>query len=415
MAVRTAGLAGRFALTMYLAKYFDLKDIGAFGLVAGAVGILPCALGCGINYFLSREIVGLPPLRAGMMLRDRLAFTLAMSLVATIVLATLAGIGLLPVRHNLPLLIWILIGESIAFDIHMSLISLRMAVAANVLLFVRSAGWVFPAIALGVFLGPRFRTFDFVLYCWSAGLAVNFVCLFVVVLRDWPLRDIARTGIDFRWLARTVRRASLIYPSDLGIAGQIYLDRYIVEHYLGMKQVGVYTLYWSMANAVYVLVTVGVVQLVVPHLIERHRVGIKAEWRSAFLAELVKMVSIAVPLCAACGGIVLMVLPRIGMTQFSVSPLVLELMLVGVIVRLVSDVFSQALYSRNLDASFAAMNIIGLLISAATSIALITHGGLLGVAAGMIISPAVLLALRGVLLAKGYARDTMVAVSRSGG
>jgi len=413
MAVRTAGLAGRFALTMYLAKYFDLKDIGAFGLIAGAVGILPCALGCGINYFLSREIVGAPPLRAGIMLRDRLAFTLAMSVLATTVLATLTGLGVLPVRHNLLLLIWILIGESIAFDVHMSLISLRLAVAANVLLFVRSAGWVFPAIGFGVFLGPRFRTFDFVLQCWGAGLVVNFVCLYSVVLRDWPLRAIARTRIDFRWLGRTVRRASLIYPSDLGIAGQIYLDRYIVEHYLGMKQVGVYTLYWSMANAVYVLVTVGVVQLVVPHLVERHRAGIKGEWRSAFVAELVKIVSIAIPLCLVCGVVVLQALPRIGMRQFGVWPLVFELMLVGVTMRLVSDVFSQGLYSRNLDASYATMNIIGLLISAAITVVLIRHGGLLGVALGMIISPTVLLAMRGVLLAKGYMRDAMVAMPRS--
>jgi O-antigen/teichoic acid export membrane protein len=415
MAVRTAGLAGRFALTLYLAKYFDLKDIGTFGLIAGAGGILPSVLGCGINYFLTREIVGAQPLRAGTMLRDRLAFTLAMSLLAVAVAGTLAAVGLVPLPPNALLVVWILIAESFAFDIHMSLISLRLPVAANSLLFVRSAGWVFPAIACGLLLGPRYRTLDFVLHCWGAGLVANFVCLFAFVVRGWPVRAIARTRVDVHWLARTVRGGSLIYLSELGNVGQIYLDRYIVEHYLGIKQVGVYTLYWTMANAVYVLVAVGVVQLLLPQLVESHRRGIKGEWRSAFVGGLVKIVQMAVPLCIAFGVVVLHVLPRLGMKQFGVSPLLFELLLVGVIVRLVSDGFGQGLYSRNLDGSFAAMNILGLLVTATISTVLIGHWGLLGIGVGTILSPAVLLGFRGVLLAKSYVRDAPVVVPRSSG
>jgi O-antigen/teichoic acid export membrane protein len=415
MAMRTAALVGRFALTMYFAKYFQLTDIGAFGLIAGAVGILPAVLGCGVNYFLGREIVGAPPLRAGIMLRDRLAFTLAMSLFATTVAVVAAHLGLLPVRDNLLLLAWILIGEAVAFDIHMSLVSQRMAVAANFLLFVRSAGWVFPAIGCGVFFGSRLRTLDFVLHCWGLGLVVNFICLFAIVLRRWPLREIARTRVDVRWLVRTVRRASFIYASDLGLVGQIYLDRYIVDHYLGLKQVGVYTLYWQMANAVHVLVTVGVVQLALPRLVEHYRVGIKAVWRSAFLGELGKIVCIAAPLCMACGAVVLLVFPRIGMRQFGAAPLVFELMLVGISVRLVSDIASQGLYSRNLDASYATMNIIGLLISATMSVVLIKRWSLLGVAVGMIATPATLLVIRGVLLAKSYKQDATARMVQSNG
>ena len=73
--LRGLGLVSRFALMIYIAKYLDLDFVGAFGLVYGALAILPVFLGFGLNYRLNREIVELPIEDAGRRMRDRLSVT----------------------------------------------------------------------------------------------------------------------------------------------------------------------------------------------------------------------------------------------------------------------------------------------------------------------------------------------------
>jgi O-antigen/teichoic acid export membrane protein len=409
IAMRGAGLAGRFALTMYLARYMDLADVGSFGLIAGAAGLLPGLIGCGMNYFVSREIVGADSLRAGALLRDRLLVTIAMLLLAVVIASAFGSSTFLGSGGHEILLLGILAGECIAFDIHMSLIALRKPVAANFLLFVRSASWIFPVVVLGV-LVPSLRTLEFVLRSWALGVALNFLCL-GLVLRDWPARAILRSAIDHRWLLKTIRHGWLIYLSDLGMAGQLYLDRYVVNELLGLKLTGVYTLYWSMANAVHVLVTVAVVQVALPDLVETYRGGIERDWQRAFFRTLGKMLAIALPLAIACAVVVTAVLPRLGLKQFSAAPGLLFLMLGGVMVRLVADTLSYGLYSRNMDRGFALLNIAGIVVSLTLSVAFVSKFGLIGIGLSMIASPLFLLVARGVLLGRAPRRAAPSRVS----
>jgi O-antigen/teichoic acid export membrane protein len=401
--MRGAALVGRFALTLYFAKYFELSQIGTFGLIAGMAGLLPSLIGCGVNYFLNREIVGAEPLRAGTLLRDRLVLTLAMLLLAGLAFAAARAGGIVQAPPSLGVLAFILAGESIAFDVHMSLIGLRMPVAANFLLFVRSASWIFPVLVLGT-IWPQLRTLGFVFWSWAAGVIASFIFL-LILLRSWPFAAISRTRIDFAWIRRTVRRGWLIYLSDLGIGGQLYLERYVVNDLLGLRLTGIYTLYWTMANAVHVLVTVAVVQVALPDLVEAHRGANKTEWRQTFLRATGRMVAITIPLCVACAVIVLKVLPRLGIQQFAVSPYLFCLMLVGVTIRLLSDMASYGLYSRNLDTEFAATNIVGIVASLALSFILIARYGLMGAGVGMIVHAVLLLLLRAFLLVRTYVRQ----------
>ena len=403
IAMRGAGLVGRFALTLYLAKHFELSEIGVFGLIAGMAGLLPSLIGCGVNYFLNREIVGADPFRAGTLLRDRLVLTLAMLLLVALAFAAARAAGLLEAPASLGLLAFILASECIAFDIHMSLIGLRMPVAANFLLFVRSASWIFPVLALGM-IWPQLHSLGFLFWSWAGGLSAGFVFLFIL-LRKWPFAAISRTPIDFAWILRTVRRGWLIYLSDLGIGGQLYLERYVVNVLLGLQLTGVYTLYWTMANAVHVLVTVAVVQVALPDLVEAHAQENKSVWRQAFLHTTSRTLVITIPLCVACAVVVLKVLPRLGIGQFAASPLLFCLMLLGVAIRLLSDMASYGLYSRNLDTEFAAMNIVGIVTSLALSFFLIGRYGLTGAGVGMIIHALLQLLLRCVILLRSYARQ----------
>jgi O-antigen/teichoic acid export membrane protein len=396
MGVRAAGLVGRFALTLYLAKYFELTDIGTFGLITGMAGLLPVLIGLGVNYFFGRELVGAEGYQAGRLLRDRLVLTVTAVGAVSAVAGVLALARLVHLPANSGLLFVILATECVCFDIHIAMIGLRMPVIANFLLFVRSASWIFVVILAGA-LHPGARTLHTVLFFWAGG---ELACLLSVFffLRSWPLGRIARTPIDHRWLLAKVRNGWLIYLSDLGIAGQLYIDRYVVDYFLGLRSTGVYTLYWSIANSIHVLVTVGVIQISLPDLVDAHRKDPAKLWWPALLRELTKVMAIAVPLAVLSIVGVLIVLPRFGLKQFSTWPLLYCLMLVGIVARLAADTLNYGLYSSGRDTAYAVLNIVGIGLSAGFSIFFVSHWGLLGVTATMIAVPTTLFLCRGALI-----------------
>jgi O-antigen/teichoic acid export membrane protein len=399
MSIRAISLLARFGLTIYLARYLDLAAIGIFGLVAGVAGITPALIGFGINYYMNREIVDAPMFNAALKVRDRLLVTALTLTVAVLVAVLCVFLGLFKQPPLFALLVAIVFLECIAFDIHLSLISMSKPLLANFLLFVRSAGWIGPVIVIGIAI-PSSRTLQSIFLFWFAGLNLNFLMLWLIVRGSISLRHLLRPRVDFAWLRSRIIGGWLIYANDIGMAGQIYLDRFIVSHLLGLTMTGLYTLYWSIANSIHVLVTTAVTQLALPHLIKSHRTS-RQVWRSMLMLETVKAFAIGIALCCVIAFAVLYILPELGLTQFSRDPLLFVFMCAGICVRLISDMVNYGLYSRGQDREFALTNVFGIVLSAGLSFACIVQMGVHGVGLSMILTPSILLILRLISLRRG--------------
>src|SRR6202012_2051594 len=130
-----------------------------------------------------------------------------------------------------------------------------MPVLANSIIFIRTAAWVFPFSALCLFI-PGLRQFNVMLVFWVGGLAGSMILL-SWRLRRWPWREILSRPFAVQRLVGHFRKAWLIYCSDLGLVSLQYVDRFVVNALLGLSVTGVYTFYWSLANAAQVLVYTG--------------------------------------------------------------------------------------------------------------------------------------------------------------
>ena len=388
-------MVGRFALTIYIAQYLSLTDLGLFGLIVGVAGMMPSISGMGLNYFLARELVDKDDYAAGVLIKDRLVVTVSM--MAAISVVALATIGsMFPVYLGVAVLVVpIVFTETVAFDLHLCFISLRRPILANSLLFVRSAAWVFPLIGLGL-VHAASRTLTVVLSFWLAGNVLFFLAV-VVAFRNWPIDQILQARINWADAKATVRRARLIYLNDIGFAGMVYLDRYIVSHFLGLKQTGVYTLYWSFSNAIQVLVTSAVVQVSVPRLVSIVRSGV-GSWGAAIRKEIAKSVSLAIVLGVLAFLIGVHVLPLVGFSKLTIAPPLFALMLSGVVVKIAADMLNSGLYARGMDNQLAVINSLGLVVAIVSSVICLTTFGLLGAGVSMIITPTCLAAARGLAL-----------------
>jgi O-antigen/teichoic acid export membrane protein len=391
-ALRGFGLVARFALNIYLAKFLDLKAVGIYGLVYGAITIAPALLGLGLNFSLNREIIGLSPLEAGTRVRDRLIVTFTMLVLASALIAICSLCGLLP---SIPLGGWILailFLEVMAFDIHMSLISLRMSLFANTLQFIRTAAWIYPFILVS-YLSSGLRTFATVIYFSLGSLLVTFATLFAG-LRDWPWREILARSINLPGLIERVRTSGLIYASDLGIVGSAFLDRFIVGYWLGIEATGVFIFYWSLSNATQLLVNVGWIQTSLPRWVETFKAGGREGLWKVLRADLHQFFVVGTVLAIGVFASVTFAIPYLGRPKLSNYPYLFPMMLVAAVVRLGSDVANYGLYACGLDRQWAWSNLLGVLLSGIFTVAGLQSFGLQGVGAAMIATAAVLLGLR---------------------
>ena len=397
LTLRAAGLAMRFGLVIYLARYLGIGAVGQFGLIQGAAALAPVVLGWGVTYFLGREIVGRPPLQAGRLVRDRLLLTIASLTAAGAIVAALMVAGGIAVPDSLPWIATILFLETIAFDLHLALISLGRPLAANWLLFIRSGLWVLPAAGLGIAF-PGLRSLDFVLLCWTLALVANFGTL-LSVARDWPLAAISRHRVDTAWILARLRGSGLIYLNDLGIAGMAYLDRYVVHSRLDLHATGIFVLHWAIANAIHVLVTAATIQVSLPVLVTAYRTGGERKWRRELRDLSVRVAAIGAPLAILVYAVAVHALPPATRTALPIDAPLLALMLASTVIRLLADALNYGLYSRGLDRSLAWINIGGALAALLFSLMLLPRFGLLGGGLAMVLASTLLLAARAAALA----------------
>jgi hypothetical protein len=232
LGIRAATLFFRFALSFYVISYLGLEAAGVYGLAIGAIGIVPALLGWGLNYFVSRDVVGMTPDGAAPLVRDRLIVTLLSltlgTLVAIPLIVTQAG-GLSDVYILILILLWL---ETLALDVYMPLVGLEMALQANVLVLVRSALWIPVVVAMGI-VAPEFRTLETVFIGWIVSHLLAIALLFVF-LRHWPVRAALDKRLDRAGMWMRIRNGWYIYLSDLGLVGLSYADRFILNAMLGL-------------------------------------------------------------------------------------------------------------------------------------------------------------------------------------
>jgi O-antigen/teichoic acid export membrane protein len=379
MALRVATLGSRFALTIYIAKSLGIEDLGIFGFVMGLVGVVPPLTGWGVNYFLGREVVGRSLNDAAVIIRNRLVVTLA-SLAAILPFAP----ALYALTDTLPagriaLVTAIVIAETISADLQPPLISLGMSLFANIMLFVRSSAWMYIYIPLAT-IAPSYRTIDTAFELWLAFNCIQFVLLYIIVLRRLDLHRLLSEQFPFGQMFASIIGGMQIYANDVGTAGLLYVDRYFVAAMLGGHALGVYTLYWSIANGVNALISSGIIQPATPVLVLAH-IHETPQTSARLLRKVLTntlVVSLGLGMSAVLAAWLVLTYLRLG--DFQANYPFLLLLLLASTLRGLSDAINLALASRHMDRAYAVTGIAGMALAAPLNVMGLRLFGLIGVA-----------------------------------
>lgn len=383
--LRLSTLAAKFGLTFYMARYLDLADMGAYGLIFGAIMVFSVALGFRLDYSVSRDIVGVSSDKALCMMRDQALFYALNYLLLAIVILLLI---LFPIEEWSPrILLYLLIlavADGFATISYANMNSLERPLLANFILFIRAGIWIFPVALMGIAY-PTWRTLDHVMWFWVGGTVLSLM-ITLWCWRKLPWSLALKTPIDWQWLGAGVRKGLPIWLGSIGLFGGFYIDRFIVGHYLGLDYAGVATFYLSFAASLVTLIQSGVLSFTYPRLIKFHRDqehdAFRQEVRKAhrqvgvFAGLIVGVLSFGVPLLA----------------QFFGQPKLLEhmptfwLIMGGIWIRANAETLNYILYARHQDKAVWVGNLLFLLPGLLGNIILIPLVGFLGVGISMVLA-----------------------------
>lgn len=381
----------KFALALYTARYLGLADLGVYGLVAGALTIVPAVFGFGITDTISRQVVAVARAVAAPLVTTRLSLSMSVHLIGQ-PLAWLLNAALgepIPWRLGVPIGL-ILFLDHLASDTGDMLILRGRVFFANVLLFVRAGLWPPAVIAAGLIF-PATRSLDWLLYGWLASLVVTWLIIATFLARRQRWRDMR---LDLTWLLASLRASVPFHIKDISGVTSLYLDRFLISFFLGLELTGVYTFFWSVANVAHSLVVYSIVQARIAQLVAAARMVEAAAFRTL---ERRTQIEVAGWVTLLAGGALVampILLPFLDRPLLQNYLPVFWIMLVATVLRVGADGYSFALLALHRDRAILVIAVAGAIGSALANILLVRPFGIYGATLAYVLTSAGLLVAR---------------------
>ncbi|MBK7896478.1 MAG: polysaccharide biosynthesis C-terminal domain-containing protein [Anaerolineaceae bacterium] len=264
LGLRGASIFGKFILVTYLATVFSLADLGIYGLFITSVVLVTYLLGLEFHTYTTREILAVKPeARPNIVLNQIVMHVGAYLLVLPFVLLIFWG-GFLPWSTAL-LFYVVVIFVHIGQEIYRILIILSRPTAAYLVSFLLHGSWTFVVI-LVAWLWPAWQNLNVIFSLW-AGSAFLGVIVGAILLTQMGLLHFQKKNVDFTWIWQGIQVG---YKFFIGIIAYRIIDlsdRYFVQFFHGDTEVGIYTLFGSIANIAQEFVFAGFVSIIFPKIV----------------------------------------------------------------------------------------------------------------------------------------------------
>ncbi|MGT2434908.1 lipopolysaccharide biosynthesis protein [Bradyrhizobium betae] len=383
-----------------LARMLPPDEVGAYGLITATLAFALLGLGLEFYSYTLRELVPASPLRRAQIIMDQLALGAA-TFAAIMVFSGLAVVaGAFP-SQLAPWFLLVLATEHISLEATRILIITSRPVRAYIGVFLRGGVWVY-AITLLMFANPSSRTLETVLIWWALGGAAS-ILFAAFSLKELPWREIGRRSIDWQWVRTGLLTAR---PFMLTAAGALlisYADRFLIDMFVGRGALGIYTFYSTIAIGILSL-GASISQQFLPKVIAAYARDLPT-FRRSVRNFFWSLLGVAGGMIVLAGVLILPLMSLLQLDQYTQGIGVFFLMLPGLLVRVLADVPSYALYAARADSSLLYCNLGSAVVSVALNLVFIPIMGNYGAALSGCIASTVLLATLTYATIRRYRED----------
>jgi O-antigen/teichoic acid export membrane protein len=384
--LRGLTLSSRFLLSVLLARMLSPAEMGEYGLVTAMLAFALLALGLEFYSHTLRELVPASPTRRTQIIADQVALGAVTFVVVGLVSGLAISTGLLPSRLA-PWFLLILATEHISLEATRILIITSRPIRAYIGVFFRGGIWVY-AITVLMFANPASRSLETVLIWWAIG-GIGSIIFAAVSLRELPWFELRNKRPDWAWIYAGLRVARPFMLTAVGALTISYVDRFLIDGFIGRGALGIYTFYSTISIGILSL-GASVSQQFLPKIIGAYESGMAA-FAKAVRSFFWSLFAVAGTMVVLAALFISPVLALLQLTQYAGSAGVFFLMLPGVLLRILCDVPSYALYAARADGKLLFCNLGSAIISILLNAALIPVVGIYGAAVSSCLASGVLL------------------------
>jgi O-antigen/teichoic acid export membrane protein len=378
--LRGLTLATKFLFLIMIARLYAPADVGLYGVMASSIAFAVFGLGLEYHYFTIRILASRRDDERAHVLRDQAV------LYALVAAASLPPLALLLYGGILSFLpVWAIgwflaltLVELFSHEAGIALVAIQRPLQANLVVFVRTGLWTIPVIALAYAM-PSSRGLSSVFLAWLVGGLVSLVVA-AVCMRGLGFHRVIFAPIDWKLMGKGLRTAAPFVVISGASIGLLFLDRFVINAYRGLEEVGIYTFFANITMALHTLVNTGVTLIRMPRLVRAHQAGDPAAFRAEFLRMVKITVGGTIGIAAVIGVAIFPVLHFVGKPIYARNVDVFYIMLAAASVRCVADLPVAALYAKELDLRLLGVFLASFVVSLVGNLLLVPLASIRGAA-----------------------------------
>ena len=375
LVLRALTLASRFLLSLLLARMLSPAEMGQYGLLTAVLAFALLAIGLEFYSYTLREMVPATPARRTGIIADQAVLGATALLIIGILVVAAILAGLFPSRLA-PWFLLLLVTEHISLEATRILIITGRPVRAYIGVFLRGGVWVY-AMAVLMFTTPSMRTLETVVIWWSFGGILS-IAFSAVSLAGLPWRELRGYRPDWGAILAGLRVARPFMLTAAGAMVISYVDRFVIDRFVGREALGIYTFYSTMSIGMLSL-GASVSHQFLPKVISGYAAGAEA-YRIALRSFFWSLFALGLGTAVIAGLLMGPMLKLLGLAAYASGIWVFYAMLPGVFLRIIADVPSYALYAARSDNYLLFCNLGAALVSTLLNFLLIPAFGIYGAA-----------------------------------
>ena len=372
----------KFLLSIIIVKKLSVYDLGVFGIFQTTIMLIIYVLGFDFYTYNTRELLKKNDQGPSFCIGNQMVFHGAIYLIVLPCLLLLFFYNIIDTEYLLYFYV-ILVSEHISQEVYRILIVLKKSVTASLTLFLRAGLWILALFLIWTF-NLSSQTIKDIFILWAIGGTVS------IIVGVFYIPISFKFTIDLIWIRKGIKVATPFLVATLFYKVIEFSGRYFLDFYATKEEVGIFTFFSGISNAMFVLVQSTVIIVMSPYLIESVSEGVVAFKKvyQDYQRQVLYTTGAGSILASICIYPLLYYLDNELLTQ---SIAIFFLLLLAVVLFCISYIPHYGLYSYHRDRSLLWSSIIGAIVIIAANFAMVPEFGVLGAAVAQVLGMSVLL------------------------
>lgn len=270
LALRVLAMGAKFLLIFLISKYLAVEQLGEYGIFFTTILIMTFVLGYDFYTYGTRQLLKYED-RQIIFIRDQFIFFALLYVLILPLLLSLFIYKLVDWKYILYFYL-ILIFEHLSQELYRLYTTISKPIFANILLFVRSGVWIY--ILAVLWWGEIILDYSLeqVYISWLVFSFLSVLLGIVGLFKSYDM-SLLKEKIDWQWIKEGVKISSSFFIGTIAYKIVEFSNRYVIDLYWSKQEVGIFTFFSNIANAVQTLVFTLVIMIFYPKLVSAYSKG----------------------------------------------------------------------------------------------------------------------------------------------